>query len=150
MITGISIDARTALAIAFRDALINTPDGSNVHLYQNDFTPNPQSVLTDFTECDFVGYAEVAVGATWTDTLVPQTGEVRVYTTVSADFTAGVILAPQTAYGFYVTDDADAVLQGFGRFDEPVLFSASGESLPLVPEWLVTLQTLVAEVGVLT
>lgn len=150
MQTGVSVAVRAAIAIAFRDLLINTADGSNVHLYQNDFAPPPTAIIADFTECDFAGYAPVPLGASWQDSLVPETGEIRVFSNLGAAFTAGAIVSPQTAYGFYVTDDANAVLAGFGRFDDPTTFITSGEQLVLIPEWLVPLLTLVAEVGQIT
>jgi len=150
MQTGVSNITRAALAIAFGDILKDTVAGAKIKLFQNNFAPGPTAKLADFTECDFVGYAEVLITATWHVSSVPETGQVRIYSTASAAFVASSIVSPQTAYGFFCTDSGDGVLQGWGLFDNPVDFIVSGDALVVVPEWLMQLNTLVAEVGHVT
>lgn len=39
--------------------------------------------------------------------------------------------SPETIYGYYVTDNADAVLLGSALLDTPVTISASGQGLDI-------------------
>lgn len=45
-----------------------------IKLFQNDFTPNVNTVLADFTEADFSGYASVNQVATWLTPFVDANG----------------------------------------------------------------------------
>lgn len=127
------------LALAFLRSLVThicttaaaTPplDGCKVHLFTNDFTPLPSTLLADFDEANFVGYAEVTI-ADWGTTI--NTGTARAGSTASATFTAGAIVAPgQTVYGYYVTDSGETVVLFSERFETAVNFVNQFDSLQL-------------------
>lgn len=100
--------------------------GIHLHLYKNNYTPVDATVLGDFTEANFDGYAsevptftipaEVANKASMNDSS-PRT------------FTHDGGAIANTVYGYYVTCDAGPVLMWAERFSAPVSMSALGDSL---------------------
>lgn len=98
-------------------------DGSSLpdwtlHLFKNDYTPDDDSVLVDFTESTFTGYATVPIlraemGAPAIDTNVA-------YTTrdTAPEFTCSGG-SPENAYGWYLTSDDDDTVIFAQRFDTP-------------------------------
>jgi hypothetical protein len=111
-----------------------TPDAGDadplhLHLYKNNFTPLFGSVLADFTECDFAGYAVAdVVPANW-----PTPGSVAnraqsIYQPAPLVFTPSA--GSQNAYGYYLTDNADSVVLIAERFnDAPQLLTPSAPGL---------------------
>lgn len=105
-----------------------------VHLAKAAFTPGPNLTVATFVEADFAGYAAkgVAVGAqpVFTD---PITG-LKVLQLIEpvggwSWTTTGLTLLPQSIFGFYVTDDANAVLHGMARFDVVFNLTESGQGV---------------------
>lgn len=108
--------------------IVNAVDGllnaANIHLFQNDYEPLKSSVVGDFVEADFTGYA--AIAATWNTTPYNE-GDVSRIATQLANFVAGAAPTAQTIYGWYVTDSADAEVFFARRFDNPVPITAEND-----------------------
>lgn len=115
------------------DRAIRTPwDASEVwslRLYDNDFTPCKDMVISDITEATFSGYAAIdLVRADWTDP-VSVSGVATSWNGSGPkefDALSGVV----TIYGYYVTvPGADDLFLLAQRFDSPVLLTASAPLL---------------------
>lgn len=104
-----------------------------VRLFTNDFQPIPSTVLADFTEATFDGYAAKAIvnAAGFRD---PATGDLEVNGSVADEvFLAGAAIAgPQTIFGWYITL---AILGtewiAAGRLDVPITVAAEGDGVVL-------------------
>jgi len=109
---------------------------NHVHLTMAPFTPNLDMELTDFTEATFTGSAAKDLGiGTQPIYYDAETGLLTIRLedpaggyTWSCTVTPG---APETIYGVYVTDNADAVLLGAQALETPVTISAAGEGLSI-------------------
>lgn len=132
-----------------RQALLNAAFGGRaslvnairIKLFKNNFTPLDSSVIADFTECDFDGYADflwagdynqVVSGADFSVQLIDTTGSYP----YPIRFTAGAFwTTPQTAYGWYCVFDGPLTGAPLfcGRFGSPVLVTAPGDTVPLIP-----------------
>jgi hypothetical protein len=87
--------------------------GAVVKLYKNDITPDQTTVLADFDEADFTGYAASAAitwGAAFTDILglTHLIGDIKT-------FTLSALTTVNTVYGYYITNGADLIAAS--RFD---------------------------------
>jgi hypothetical protein len=133
MTSGISAAERAALAAALVTAWTNGSTGSELKLYQNNFTPTPMSALGDFVEATFTGYAAKTALITWRTYNDALDGSQIIDQTILQLFAAGAITSPQTVYGWYLTDGTAAVLQAWGTFDVPYTFSANGDKLSVNP-----------------
>lgn len=118
-----------ALEVAPLTPLLVTPQ---CHLFVNDFSPNSLSVVADFTEATFAGYAASALGASNGPVQLDANNRAVYW---EADFLAGAIVPPgESAYGYYVTNLAGTVLYWAERFspaDGPAVFAASGDFLSI-------------------
>lgn len=130
-----SIVVKQALLDALLAALSARPaaallDVPTAHLFVNDFNPAAGTVVADFTEATFNGYAADPLG-TLLGPVTLSDGKRAMH--VEVDFTAGgAIVAPgEVAYGVYVTDTAGTVLYWSGRFANPVPFANPGDFLSL-------------------
>lgn len=102
--------------------------GAKLHLYSNDLTPSPTTVVGDFTECIFTGYA--AASLVWSAPFYDVHG-VAVSTPGEKLF-AQTGATGDTCFGAYVTDTAGTKLLAAGRLaDAPFTFAASGDALPI-------------------
>lgn len=106
----------------------------HVHLAKAPFTPNPALTLAGLTEADFPGYA-VALAGTGTQQafLDPNTG-LRVIQLLEPAggwtwASTGTPTPNQVISGFYVTDNANAVLYASALLDQPVTISGSGQGV---------------------
>lgn len=98
----------------------------HVHLFANAHTVTDASVIGDFTESSFVGYA--AAAPTWST----PANVAGVPTSTSATVTFTQTSAwPSTSYGVYVTDSTNALLLGAANFVSPVVLTASQPSYAL-------------------
>lgn len=115
-----------ALSAVPAAALLDTP---TVHLYTNDLDPTPDTVVGDFEEAAFAGYAA--------DALPALIGPVRLSDNAQGvhgevDFLAGAVVAPgEVIQGYYVTDDTGATLYMSEKFAEPVPIAEAGDFLSL-------------------
>jgi hypothetical protein len=98
-----------------------------MHLYSNNFTPLVTSVLGDFTECTFAGYAAQDI-ITWGAAAVA--AHIGKITAAPNVFTRSTTGAAQNVYGYYVTDAANAVLE-WGELDPagPRVVTSAGDSV---------------------
>jgi hypothetical protein len=107
-------------------ALWATP---NVHLFSNMITPTAESLLADFTECTFAGYAAVA--------LPTLAGPVHLANDAQAllaevNFIGGSVVAPgQNVMGYYITDTTNALLYVAELFGAPIPIANPGDYLTL-------------------
>lgn len=93
-------------------------------LFSNNFTPDANTILADFTECAFGGYVAGTdpFGAPGLDPSgIPVAPLPFLFTTNATP--------PGQAYGVYIVDSAGAYVAG-GRFDPaPVAFASPGDLL---------------------
>lgn len=101
-------------------------DSTHLVLYTAGPIPSFDPVKADFTLATFAGYAAVA--------LAPTLGPVNFPTNrrgyhQECEFTAGVILAPQTILGCLVLDAAGTGVLAQEQFEAPYTFSVNGDTL---------------------
>lgn len=99
-----------------------------VHLFQNDLTPTPSTVLADLEECDFSGYTEKVVTALLPAYIDPAGGASAQIPTQQFDHTGGVV--SNMVYGFWV-ETTGGDLRLVGSFEEAIPMSALGQSIPV-------------------
>jgi len=111
------------------DGLTATVD---LHLYQNDMAPSPSSVLGDFTEADYDGYAEETITpGTWAVFLQGISQAVAVGPGIVFSPTGAT--TPNVVYGYYVTDNTNTRLLWAERFAEPKVMNGVTTGFTLVP-----------------
>jgi len=92
---------------------------STIKLFKNDMVPDVGTVLADFTEADFSGYAAQAV-ATWGVPYIDQVnGGVSITAPAHQFQAANPTTVPNTVYGYYLEDTGGNLVQA-GRFDAPI------------------------------
>lgn len=90
-------------------------DGVNYHLYDNDFTPDQDTLLTDLNEASFAGYAPASKTlGDFQDIGVVNNNGLVMATPAAFSNTGGT---DALVYGYYVTNGADDTLLAVGRFD---------------------------------
>jgi predicted alpha-1,6-mannanase (GH76 family) len=106
---------------------------AHVHLFKNDYVPTPLSVVGDFTEADYTGYAhQVVASADWNSVTL-------------SDGSAGIVgpglffnptgtAVTNVIYGYYITDSTDATVVWAERFDAPRGLSSPGTGFVMVPQ----------------
>jgi hypothetical protein len=102
-----------------------------LHLYSNLLTIGTATVVGDFTECTFAGYAAVTI-AGWNAVAID--GSNRAYTspTGTPTFTPTGGGGTGNVYGCYLTDDTGVLLIGATEFAGAPITAATGVSL-IVP-----------------
>lgn len=118
-------------------ATFNSPaDNLLVHLFQNDFSPNPAMEVSDFVEASFGGYDPITVVlGPCPQSNDPATGDSLMDIRPTSggwlwevSTTTGI---PQTIYGYYVTDEGGSVLLGAERLLTPVTLTAVNDSVAI-------------------
>jgi hypothetical protein len=110
---------------AFRSALaVDVP--LSVRLYSNNYTPDDDSVLGDFTESGWLGYFRETVNRNgWNAALVVAGMAAITYATVFEwTNTSG---SDATVYGYYVVNPATAAVQFAERFGTPRVVAAGAK-----------------------
>jgi len=98
----------------------------HLHLAKSSITVDKATVLGDFDEADFGGYAVESV--TWgTITINGSNQAVSVATSVA--FTKTSSSPANTIFAWYLTDSADAVLYAGRTLTTPIPMSATGDEL---------------------
>lgn len=103
-----------------------------LRLFKNNFTPSDSSVLADFTEADFPGYAAITLtGGSWTTT----PGAPSIATYAAQTFTA-TASGSQTIYGYYITRTATGRVWMAERFPAAQIaaISAAGQTRIINPK----------------
>jgi hypothetical protein len=132
--TQLILQAIVDLLAADPTTLAPPANANHVHLAMAPFTPSPNVVIGSFTEATFTGYTpkNVGVGAQQ-DFYDPVTGLKTIQLLEPAGGwhwqTTGTTNLPQTIYGYYVTDNTDAVVLGCALLDSPVLLTDAGQSV---------------------
>jgi len=106
-----------AIADDVTTAVTGSLIGAQVGLFQNDITPLRTSVVGDFTQATYTGYALANV--TWSAPSVSDGGDVELIGTVP-EFRPDDAVTPNTVFGFLLVDGAGAYIMG-ARFDDPPL-----------------------------
>jgi len=134
--SNVILDELQTLLATDATTLADPANALHVHLAVNGFTPGNALTVADFTEATFTGATALAAGLgaqqEFTD---PATGDRCVQLLEPAGgwhwvCTAGTGL-PQTVYGYYVTDNTDAVLYGCDRLDTPMVINATGQAVDI-------------------
>lgn len=126
-----SIKVNNVVEVEVIVSLLTPPH--KLRLYGNDKTPGNTDVSADFTEISGGGYANKPIlFANWT--ITPGSPSKAVYTGQTWIFT-GVIDAPGTIYGYYITRDSDGKLLLAERFPSAnVPFNpVNGSKIVLLP-----------------
>jgi len=113
----------------FLDALRVLVNPGHIHLYVNDITPDKASVLGDFTEMvvgDVPGYGAAAMDRSVV--VRGDDGKWMLQFVAAPIVCTGPTSGDNVAYGWFMTDAADAVLLGAGRFPAPVAFMVAGDA----------------------
>lgn len=105
--------------------------GVTLRLYQNNYTPVDGSVLADFTECDFDGYAAKTLTAFTVPILVG--GEAYIAEGPQI-WTATGGVTPNDVYGYYVEDPVDGEVIWAARFTgAPIVVDGAGDVVVVTP-----------------
>lgn len=83
-------------------------------LYKNDYTPIATSVVGDFTEATFTGYASVTIDESLWSYATVDGKAVATYDSSPMEWT--VTGSPHTVYGYYVTSNDGTVLYFAEKF----------------------------------
>jgi len=77
----------------------------SLHLFKNNITVNRNTVVGDFTEATFGSYAAKALTrANWTSPVTVSDKALSTYTSTAQQWSSNGG-APETIYGYYITDD---------------------------------------------
>jgi hypothetical protein len=106
-------------------------NASAVKLFKNDFTPTSASVLADFTEAAFTGYAAVVLTAAMLTPIITGPGIKSLHGNI--DFIASGSPTPETIFGYYVTSPgaAPTTMSLAERFTNPVPIAVAGDAVIL-------------------
>ncbi len=94
--------------------------GATVHLFTNNFTPTPDSLIADYTEAAYAGYAGIAVSG-WTAPAYQSRGVWSTDSTNVMDFVGPAAGGGPTVYGYFVKSAGGGTPLLYGvRFANPV------------------------------
>lgn len=128
---GLPVAELVALLAQLRTTFLTTP---KVHLFKALANPlGPGTVLGDFTEADYTGYA--AQTAAFLAAFVNGSGQAESDSPNLLFQPTGTAVV-NTVLGFYVTDSASAVLLWAGSFPTPVSLAGPTTGLPLVIQFI--------------
>lgn len=106
----------------------------HVHLAAGNFNPTLDLTLASLTEATFTGSAFKPAGTGTQTTYYDVVSGFRVIELLEPaggwHWTCTVTPAsPETIYGIYLTDTANAVLYGAAKFDNPIAIATAGQGL---------------------
>lgn len=106
---------------------------TSVHLFKTDVTPSDISVIGDFTEADFTGYAAQTIAAWDASQIDALTGRKFMTPTLGtpAIFTQTGVVLTNTVYGFWLEDNG--ALFFAERFENPVQMDTLGKTVTILP-----------------
>lgn len=126
----IEVGVATNIALLNKAAAFKASDldGGSLRLFQNNFTPDRNSVDADFDVADFGGYANITI-ATFNDPFMDILG--RAITLAPTQVFAASGVAPSNLiYGWYFRNVAGDVILA-ERFASPISMAAITDALPL-------------------
>lgn len=107
-----------------------------LHLYQNDYTPDNASETSDFDECDFSGYT--AFGITWGTILPDGDGNAAsIALVISFQHDGGV--TPNDVYGWYLIGaggSGDVTFYAERFADAPRTMANLGDIINITPQMI--------------
>lgn len=104
--------------------------GNTCHLFQNDYTPIDGSILSNFLEASFDGYAPVDANG-WSDPLFVSPRALIQATACNYAKSAGSI--GNLIYGYYILDQAGNLLWAERDPSAPVPMNVDGNVYVIVP-----------------
>lgn len=108
-----------------------TTTALKLHLFSSNTTPTTSSVLADFTECTFAGYAAISMTG-WAAPSVA--AHVAKMLAAVKTFTRSTTGAAQNVYGYYVTDNGSTILLWAERDPlAPIVVTNEGDSYTVTP-----------------
>ena len=107
-------------------------DGGSLRLFQNDFTPNADSLLAAFIVADFVGYANKTI-VTWGAAFLDPTGLATTLAPLQT-WTPTNGVSPNTVFGCYFLDAGGDLVWSY-RFPNPVYFADANSVFNMVPKF---------------
>ncbi len=112
------------------DMLVGGTDMTGLHLrlYKNNLTPDQDTVLSDFTEADFSGYAQVSPSFGSAST-VSHKG--KIVDTSARNFTHNGGGTSNTVYGYYLVNSFDNVCLWAERFSSSQVVAVSGDTITI-------------------
>lgn len=111
-------------------ALVGT---ANLHLFNNNVIPTPDTPLSAFVETAFSGYTVRALTITLGLNL-PNNAQGGQSFAIEVAATASPFV-PDTLQGYYVTDSTNAILYASEVFPDPIPMAAVGDYLDLFVVW---------------
>jgi len=112
------------------DALVNGDSlaGVLLKLFKNNLTPDQDTVIGDFTESDFSGYAaaDPSFGAA---TTVSHKGQIL--DSSSRDFVHNGGATSNTVYGYYLVDSTGTILYWCERFASSQVMANNGDTITI-------------------
>lgn len=103
-----------------------------LHLFKSNTTPTTATVLGDFTEADFDGYAAGSpYNLTGPVVTVPTPGSGALVTYTLINFTPTGSITPNNIYGYYVLDSAGTLLWCERAPSPPIVLNSTLTTLPL-------------------
>jgi len=105
-----------------------------LHLYKNNLTPGDATVIGDFTEADFAGYAPVTLNA-WG--AVAQNANAEAETDhPMVTFTCTGPATSNDIYGYYVTNTSGALRWAEKNPNGLQTINAGGQTYPVIPRFV--------------
>jgi len=101
-----------------------------VQLFKNDFTPTETSVLADFIEADFSGYAEIAAQE-FDPAYLNEAGRAQVTGDTVLTWTQNATTIGNSVYGYMVLTTGGALLYS-ERFASPQPMQLVGDKIQMV------------------
>lgn len=112
------------------DIKINTLDGGKLKLFKNDFTPTPATVIGDFIEADFSGYAAKTIAAFGAVHTNPD-GSAEVASPLEQfDHSGGAV--SNLVYGWWFETAAGVLIMSERFASAPIPMAVVGDSILLV------------------
>lgn len=103
--------------------------GALLHLYKNDYTPNPNTLLADMTEADFSGYVSKVV--TWSAVSISDDGHPESIGT-ALEFRPTSSVITNNIYGAYLTTAGGALRMAWRFASAPFLPIAMASTLDVI------------------
>lgn len=108
-----------------------------LRLFKNNLTILDSTVLADFTQCDFTGYAaKTLAGASWT--ITPGTpdagsGEVPSYATYPVQTFTSTAVQTQTIYGWYIVNTTSGKVIWAQKVSASHTLAYNGDNFTVTP-----------------
>lgn len=106
-------------------------NGAAIRLFKNDLTPINTTVLADFIQADFTGYAAQTL-AGWAVAILDANNKGSSTATVNT-WTCSGLAVPNTVYGVYIVSAAGALLYAERNPSGGILVNSIGQTYAYTP-----------------